>query len=294
MANEIIKDADATATVLENAILAAVIPAQVMLPLMLQRTLGPGESVKQFIIDPAADSAAAVNEATDLTNTAVNPTKVQLTPGEVGIMYTVTDVSGRKSLQNIPQITSRGVRACIKKWETDCTALFSGLTANTAIGTSGTNFSFANLQAAILSLLTADTPGPFVFVGHEVQASDLAADIAASSAALWGNSSVAAQRGLFGENTSNPSGYRGTVLGVDIFASTTCPTANAGADRSGALFRMPVDDEDGAAFAIVWSKMLGVELQRDASLRATEVVLVSDYAVGEVRDAFGVNIVTDA
>lgn len=293
MADEIVKDADATATVLENAILAAVIPAQVMLPLLAQRNLPAGASVYQFVIDPTADSAAAVNEATDLANTAVNPTKVQLTPGEVGIMYTVTDVSGRKSLQTLPQITGRGVRACIKKWETDASALFSGFTGNTAIGTSGSDFTLAQFQSAIYTLESTDVPGPYVFVGHTIQTSDLEKDILASGSAIWGNESTAVARGLF-ENIAKPNGFKFNLLGVDCFQSTTCAQVNGNADRSGAMFRMPVDDEEGAALAIVWSKMLGVELQRDASLRATEVVLVSDYAVGEVRDAFGVQIATDA
>lgn len=293
MADEIVKDADATSTILENGILAAVIPAQVMMPLLLQRTLAPGASVHQFVIDPTADSAAAVNEATDLANTAVNPTKVQLTPGEVGIMYTVTDVSGRKSLQTIPQITSRGARACIKKWETDATALFAGFTGNTAIGTSGANFTLAQYQGAIYTLEAADVPGPYVFVGHTIQLSDLENDILASGSAIWGNEASAPAKGLF-QNIARPNGFKFNLLGVDCFQSSTCALVNTNADRSGAMFRMPVDDEEGAALAIVWSKMLGVELQRDASLRATEVVLVSDYAVGEVRDAFGVQVATDA
>ena len=293
MADEIVKDADATATTLENAILAAVIPAQVMLPLMLQRTLAPGASIHWFTVDPTADSAAAVNEATDLANTAVNPTKVTFTPGEVGIMYTVTDVSGRKSLQTLPQITSRGVRACLKKWETDATALFAGFTGNTAIGTSGADLSLGQFQSAIYTLEAADIPGPYVFVGHQIQISDLRTAILASGAAIWSNESVAAQRGLIGDNNGN-TGFKGNLLGIDCFASSTCALVNTNADRSGAMFRMPVDDDEGAALAIVWSKQLGVELQRDASLRATEVVLVSDYAVGEVRDAFGVQVATDA
>jgi len=293
MSEEIIKDADATATTLENSILAAVIPAQVMLPLMLQRTLAQGASVHWFVIDPSADSAAAVNEATDLTNTAVDPTKVTFTPGEVGIMYTVTDVAGRKSLQTLPQITSRGARACLKKWETDATALFSGFTGNTAIGTSGADLALAQFQSAIYTLEQADVPGPYAFVGHPVQISDLRTDVLASSAAIWGNESAMVQSGLLSQNIGN-TGFKGNLLGIDCFASTTCPTANSNADRSGAMFRVAVDDDEGAALAIVWSAQLRVELERNASLRATEVVLVSDYAVGEVRDAFGVNVVTDA
>lgn len=294
MANEVTRDNDASLTAtIENGILAAVIPAQVMLPLVLNRTLAENATAHKFTIDPAADSAAAVNEATDLGNTAVNPTSVTLTPGEVGIMYTVTDVSGRKSLQKVPQIISRGTRACIKKWETDLTALFSGFTGNTAVGTSGADFTYGQFQSAIYTLEAADVPGPYVFVGHPIQIADLRSSVTSAGGAIWGNESVNMTSGLLDKNIGN-TGFKGELLGIDLFASSTCPTANAGADRSGAMFRLGVDDEEGAALAIVWSMQLRAELQRDASLRATEIVLVSDYAVGEVRDAFGVNVVTDA
>ena len=52
---------------------------------------GGGKSVEVPIY--ANVSAAAVNEATDLSNTAINPTSVTITAAEVGIMTTLTDLA---------------------------------------------------------------------------------------------------------------------------------------------------------------------------------------------------------
>ena len=49
---------------------------------------------------------------------------------------------------------------------------------------------------------------------------------------------------------------------------------------------------DALAFAL--KKDLTIETQRDASLRATEIVASMTYAVGELQDVHGVAITTDA
>ena len=52
---------------------------------------GGGKSVEVPIYSNV--SAAAVNEATDLSNTAVNPSSVTITASEKGIMTTLTDLA---------------------------------------------------------------------------------------------------------------------------------------------------------------------------------------------------------
>jgi hypothetical protein len=48
------------------------------------------------------------------------------------------------------------------------------------------------------------------------------------------------------------------------------------------------------ALAFCLKKDLTLETQRDASLRATEIVASMTFAVGELFDAHGVKIITDA
>ena len=60
---------------------------------------GGGKSVEVPIY--AAVSAAAVSEASDLSNTAINPSSVTITASEVGIMTTLTDLGRNASPRNV-------------------------------------------------------------------------------------------------------------------------------------------------------------------------------------------------
>ncbi len=51
----------------------------------------------------AAVSAAAVAEATDLSNTAVNPTEATFTASEHGVMTTLTDLGASTALEMLQQ-----------------------------------------------------------------------------------------------------------------------------------------------------------------------------------------------
>ena len=60
---------------------------------------GGGKSVEVPIY--ANVSAAAVSEATDLSNTAVNPSSVTITASEIGIMTTLTDLARNSASRKI-------------------------------------------------------------------------------------------------------------------------------------------------------------------------------------------------
>ena len=84
---------------------------------------GGGKSVEVPIY--SAVSAAAVNEATDLTNTAVNPSSVTITATEKGVMTTLTDLARNSAPRNVAGDIGRLFgEAIAKKIDTDLTALF--------------------------------------------------------------------------------------------------------------------------------------------------------------------------
>ena len=60
---------------------------------------GGGKSVEVPVY--AKVSAAAVSEASDLSNTAINPTSVTITAAEHGIMTTLTDLGRNASPRNV-------------------------------------------------------------------------------------------------------------------------------------------------------------------------------------------------
>ena len=59
---------------------------------------GGGKSVEVPIY--ATVSAAAVSEASDLSNTAVNPSSVTITASEIGVMTTLTDLARNSASRN--------------------------------------------------------------------------------------------------------------------------------------------------------------------------------------------------
>jgi hypothetical protein len=82
------------------------------------------------------------------------------------------------------------------------------------------------------------------------------------------------------------AGFIGSIAGVDIYESAVVTGDSAGA-YVGAVMH-----SDALAFAM--KKDLVIETQRDASLRATEIVASMTYGVGELQDSHGVAIITDA
>ena len=66
---------------------------------------GGGKSVEVPIY--SAVSAAAVSEASDLSNTAINPTSVTITCSENGIMTTLTDLGRNAAPRNVAAYIGR-------------------------------------------------------------------------------------------------------------------------------------------------------------------------------------------
>ena len=119
---------------------------------------GGGKSVEVPIYSSV--SASAVNEATDLTNTAVNPTSVTITASEVGIMTTLTDLARNSAPRNVAADVGRLFgEAIAKKIDTDLTALFDGF--STSIGGAGTELTIDNIFKAVDTLRQANVPGPY-------------------------------------------------------------------------------------------------------------------------------------
>ena len=119
---------------------------------------GGGKSVEVPIY--SAVSAANVNEATDLSNTAVNPTSVTITASEKGIMTTLTDLARNSAPQNVAADIGRLFgEAIAKKMDQDLIALFDGF--STSIGGAGTELTIDNIFKAVATLRQANVPMPY-------------------------------------------------------------------------------------------------------------------------------------
>ena len=224
-------------------------------------------------------SASGVNEGTDLSNTALATDKVTLTAGEVGVMITVTDLLAESDiLANLDEYARQLGLAVADKVDSDLCVLFAALNGGSAVGTSGSDMTDDNFLEALYTLEAANAPKPYHCVLHPRQWADLREDIVAATGSPY--SASAAQEIV-------NSGFTGVLFGVNVYQASNVPTANTGADRAGAMF-------SAEALGLVTKWPARTELERDGSLRATEVVVTACYGVGELVDGFGVPIVTDA
>jgi hypothetical protein len=175
---------------------------------------GGGKAVEVPIY--SAVSASAVNEATDLSNTAIDPTSVTITASEIGIMTTLTDLARNSAPRNVAADIGR----------------LYDLKANL------TN-TFANPN------------------GGELQ------------------------------NEAMRSGYVGSLAGLRIFETSNISNSGNVGDYIGAAMHKD-------ALAIAMMQDVKIETQRDASLRADEIVATSIYGVGEIHDTYGVQLSFDS
>jgi N4-gp56 family major capsid protein len=227
-------------------------------------------------------SASAVAEATDLSNTAINPTSVSITASEVGIMTTLTDLARNSAPRNVAgDIGKLFGEAIAKKIDTDLTAKFDGFSQEIGDGT--TALSPANIFNAVAILRKNAVPSTdMACVVHPLNAFDLKSGLT--------NTFVGRDTEL--SNEALRSGYVGSLAGVNIFetsniADTSGNNPGTTGDYKGAVFHRD-------ALALAMMQDIKIETQRDASLRADEIVATSVYGVGEIHDTYGVELNVDS
>jgi len=225
-------------------------------------------------------SASDLTEGTDASNTAVNPASVSVTADEAGIMITVTDMLlNSSSLGGIEPYARELGKALANKIDTDLLAEVADFP--NSVGTSGVNITEADFLEAIYKLEGGNAVGPFVAVLHPIQVHDLRTAIAATTGAVWGGPSA----------PGGDIGAFASLYGVDVYKSTNCASVNANADRQGVM--MPSGNQSGLAYVLKTGAK--TEFQRDASLRATEIVVTAVYGDECVNTAAngGVAVITD-
>ena len=237
---------------------------------------GGGESVEVPIY--SAISAAAVAEATDLSNTAVNPTSVTITASEVGVMTTLTDLARNSAPRNVAADIGRLFGEGIaKKMDQDLIALFDGF--STAVGDGTAAITAAGIFNAASTLRAAGLPlNECYAVLHPKIAFDLKANLT--------NTFANPNAGDL-QNEALRSGFIGQIAGVSVFESSNMSNTGNTGDYKGAVFHKD-------ALALAMMQDIKIETQRDASLRADEIVATAVYGVGELHDSYGVELHFDS
>ena len=237
---------------------------------------GGGKAVEVPIY--SAVSAAAVSEATDLSNTAIDPSSVTITAAEVGVMTTLTDLARNAAPRNVAADIGRLFgEAVAKKQDQDLIALFDGF--STAVGDGTTAINAAAIFNALSTLRgNALNINDCAVVLHPKIAYDLKANLTNTFANANANDLA---------NEALRSGFVGSLAGMRIFETSNMSNTGTTGDYKGGAFHRD-------AIALAEMQGLKIETQRDASLRADEIVATAVYGVGEIHDTYGVELHHDS
>ena len=241
---------------------------------------GGGKSVEVPIY--SAVSASGVSEASDLSNTAINPTSQTITCNEHGIMTTLTDLARNSAPRNVAgDIGKLFGEAIAKKIDKDLTALFGGF--STTVGSASTVMSASLIFQAVAKLRAAGVPGENLSaVIHPQVAFDLKSGLT--------NTFANPNPGV--GNEALRTGLVGQIAGVNIFETSNMTDSSDNDPGTTGDYKGAVFHSDALGLAMMQD--LKIETQRDASLRADEIVATAVYGVGELDDSKGCEVEADS
>jgi hypothetical protein len=226
-------------------------------------------------------SASAVAEGTDLSNTEVNPTETTITASEVGVMTTLTDLARESSSRPIAQDIGRVFgEAIAKKVDTDLVDLFASFASGNDLGSAGTELTADLLLKAESTLRALNVPRPYYAVFHPKAVFNLKKTLTQA-----GYSGTATALSSTGENVFG-SGFVGNIFGIDVYENANV-TVDVNDDSVGGVFH-PM------SLGLAMKMDFKLETQRDASLRATEIVGTVTYGKGIVKDDYGCAVTVDS
>ena len=229
--------------------------------------------VGQMTISDLADGHDIVDEED------IGMTTVDLTASEVGAKIILTDKLVRQSAQNVFAIIGRQLGdGMARKKDGDVLSLYSGF--STDIGAAGRPMSLANVSATVAYAKGKNFGSQVYIVQHPFAVWDIA------NTAVTASTTYPVPNGWTQDLLGNFfSGLR-PINGVPIFEDGNI-TIDSADDAIGVC-------ADKSALAVLKSVDTRTERQRDASLRATEVIMTADYGVFELDDSKGVALTLDA
>ena len=206
----------------------------------------------------------------------IGMTTVDLTASEVGAKVILTDKLVRQAADNVFSIIGRQLGdGMARKKDNDVIALYTGLNSASNFGADGRSMTAANVHA-IISNAKANKFGSQLYILHHPNA---IAALSKEAATTAGNNAEITS-GWSADLLSNfYSGLR-PINGVPIFEDGKIQKDGSNDSGYGVI-------ADKTALAALTSVETRTERQRDASLRATEIVMTADYGVFELDDTKG-------
>lgn len=242
----------------------------------------PGKQAKVGIYPKLAVSDVTSGENSDASATTITAVSKTFDADEVAVMATLTDTARDSADDDTAASIGRILGETIaRKVDSDIADLFSGFSTEVGGGATPPELTPDLVLQAVASLRANSVVGPYVGVFHPNQMYNLKKVLTDAGYANGGGQAIS-EIG----NAALREGFVGRLYGVDLYES-----AEVTGDSTGA-FNGAIMHTDAIAFAM--KKDIEIETQRDASLRATEIVASMTYAVGELQDLHGVRVLTEA
>jgi hypothetical protein len=227
---------------------------------------------------------SALTEGQDIVDEEeIGMTTSSITPGERGAKIILTDKLLSQNDVATFQLVGKQLGDGMKRIrETDLISLFTSLNAGVNFGDAAKPFSAANATSCVSIAKTDKMGEDMVIIHHPNAVMRLAKDLSTIGSGTIRPLPEGMSARLMGK------AFKGYMIwDVPVLESGNI-SRDTGDDAIGVIM-----DNQGA-LGTLESLAPNTENQRDASLRAFEVVLVSDYAVFEIDDTLGAGLKYDA
>lgn len=228
-------------------------------------------------------TAAAVTEGNEVTNTEIATDTAQLTVSQVGIRTLVTDLAVNAASSNVVADLGRLFgEAIARKIDQDLIAKFSEFTTNT-VGSSTSTITPALLMQAITKLKNSGVPTDgVVAVLHPAVAYDLKSALTTSGSTNFGGNG---QGDI--ANEAMMEGFVGRLFGIPVYETSNMANTGTTGDYVGGIFH-----RDALGLALM--RDIQIETQRRASFLGSDVVCSAMYGVGTIYEQYGVAATFDS
>lgn len=247
----------------------------IMRGLVKNYTLSPGQGKHVNVPIYPIQSAAAVTEGDEISNTAVSTNTAQLTVSPVAIRTLLTDLARTSAASNVvADLGKLFGEAVARKMDQDLTALFSSL--NAGIGDNTGQITAASIFQMVAKLQAAAVPTEgMVCVIHPEIAYDL-------KAALTTQGNTPFTAGAYGENANEAmrTGFIGMLAGIPVYQTSNIANTGTAGDYNGAVFHRD-------AFGLGMIGDIAIETQRRASFLGDDIVCSAYYGTGILQNNYG-------
>lgn len=254
----------------------------IMRGLVKNYTLAPAQGTHVNVPIYPNQTAAAVTEGNEVTNTAVSTNTAQLTITPVAIRTMLSDLARTSAASNVVADLGRLFgEAVARKMDQDLCALFGNFAAG--YGNYTAVITAADIFKAVATLKAAAVPTEgMVCVLHPEIAYDL-------KAALTTSGNTPFTMGAYGENANEAmrTGFVGMLAGIPVYETSNIVDTGTAGDYAGAVFQ-----RDALGLGMIGD--IAIETQRRASFLGDDIICSAYYGVGELQDGYGRHLKFDS